>query len=174
MASVTSLSPLEPAGPPPAKRNRYKEGSVAGAGSGPAVGRVPAGRGRTGARAAAVALVALEACALLGVVVWWVVGTLRGGDLRGSELFLAAFALGVAAVLVTAARALALGRRGARGPIVTWQVLQAATATTVVGVPGARVWAVAAVAGSAVVVLLVLAPGVAAVRPGPDGPPERA
>ena len=170
MASVTSLSPSGSGGTPRTGRKRGGERSVGDPGG----VATPAERGRAIARAAAVLLIALEGCALLGIVVGWLAGVVRGGGLRGSEVFLAVFALGVAAALVAAGRTVALGRRGARGPIVTWQVLQAATATTVLGVPAARPWAVAAVAVAAVVVLLVLTPGVAAVRSGPDGPPERA
>jgi hypothetical protein len=131
-------------------------------------------RRRSAARTAAVVLTALEACGLLGVALWWGVGAIGGAGVRGSEVFLAAFALGVAAVLVAAACLLARGRPGARGPIVTWQVLQAATATAVLGVPAAGVWAVAAVVVALAVVVLLLVPGVAAVRSGaapvPPGP----
>ena len=135
----------------------------------------PSARSRAVARTAVAVLTIAEACGLLGVALWWASGAIRGGEVRGSEAFLAVFALAVAAVLVASVRLLVRGRRGARGPVVTWQVLQAATATTVLGVPAARGWAAGAVVVAVVVVALLLVPGVAAVRSGVDpAPPESA
>lgn len=112
------------------------------------------------ARIAAVTLVLVEAAGLIGVVLWWAGTVLSGGPGRTSELFLAAFALAVAAALVAGARALYRRGRGSRGPLITWQVLQAATATSVLGVPAAAGWAVAVLVLSAAVVALLLVPGV--------------
>ena len=127
---------------------------------------------RPAARTAAVLLTFAQAGALIGVAVWWLTGVREDG-IRGSEVFLIAFALGVALVLAAAARGLARGRRGARGPILTWQVLQAVTATTLLGVPQARVWAGIAVASSAALVVLLMTPGVAVVPTGVrSAPPE--
>jgi hypothetical protein len=124
---------------------------------------------RPAARAAAVFLTLAEAAALLALAVWWITG-LRVAGIRGAEVFLIAFAIGVAAVLAASARALARRRRAARGPIVTWQVLQAVTAATLLGVPQARAWAGLALGWSAALVVLLMIPGVSGDRP---APPER-
>lgn len=146
-------------------RDRWATGSGDGARRG--------STNRPAARLAAVVLTFVEAGALLGVAVWWGTAAVRGAGVRGSEVFLIAFALGVALVLAAAARSLALGRRGARGPVVTWQVLQAVTATTVLGVPQARVWAGLAIALSVALVALLMTPGVAVVPTGArSSPPE--
>lgn len=139
---------------------------------------VPAGprdaRVRRGPRAWTVAalLVVIEAVGLAGVVVWWLV-TAVGGRMQGpSEPFLAAFALAVAVALLAASRMLVRGRRGARAPVITWQLLQAATATTVLGVPQAVGWAVGALVLSGLVVVLLLLPVELTDRPAPgDAPP---
>ena len=69
-------------------------------------------------------LVVLQAGALVGMAVAFVTDLVRGvSELPGATVFLAVFALGVAAVLVLAARGLWAGRRWARSPIMTWQVL---------------------------------------------------
>ena len=121
-------------------------------------------------------LTLVEAGALLGVAGWWTTQAAEGGITAGeggitaAEVFLIVFAAGVALVLAAAARALARGRRGARGPILTWQVLQAITATTVLGVPQARLWAVVAIAwAAALFALLIISAGPA----GSPAPPER-
>lgn len=48
----------------------------------------------------------------------------------GSTLAIAVFLVGIAALLVGSARALAHGRRWARGPVLTWQLIQAASGAT--------------------------------------------
>jgi len=69
-------------------------------------------------------LVVLQAGALVGMAVAFVTDLVRGvSELPGATVFLAVFALGVAAVLVLAARGLWAGRRWARSPVMTWQVL---------------------------------------------------
>lgn len=93
-----------------------------------------------------------EAGALAAAAVAWVVLLItRGSAVVGAALFLIVFALGLGAALATAARALRRGSRPARGPIITWQLLQAATAIAVVAVPGRPGWVAAA--ALAVVVL---------------------
>ena len=106
VASVTSLSPSGSGGTPRTGRKRGGERSVGDPGG----VATPAERGRAIARAAAVLLIALEGCALLGIVVGWLAGVVRGGGLRGSEVFLAVFALGVAAALLSGGRQWQIGR----------------------------------------------------------------
>lgn len=88
---------------------------------------------------------------------WVVVELVAGRATRpGVSLFLTVLALGLAAVLVAAARALRRGSRRARGPIVTWQLLQAATGATFVGAsgaPSAVPWLAAGAIALAVVVM---------------------
>ncbi|WP_149205281.1 hypothetical protein [Actinotalea subterranea] len=103
---------------------------------------------------AAVVLVLAEAVSLgvLGLV-WTVRLVAEGTPSLGVSLFLIVFALGVAAALVGLARLHRQGRRGARAPLVTWQVLQGATAVTVLQVgPAVATAAVAWVALAAAVV----------------------
>lgn len=112
-------------------------------------------------------LVVAEAVVLAAAAAWSVVDLVRGvvGN-PATAVFLALFALGVAWVLVAAVRALLRGSRRARGPVVTWQLLQAATGVTVLGVrdtPALLPWfAGVAIAVAAAVVVAVLTP--AAVR----------
>lgn len=131
-------------GPPP-------EGSPGGSAGGSAGGGHP-----PRVVDAAVAGVLLEAVALVAGAVWAVV-ELVTGRATATGAGLAVFALAVAAVLVGAGRALRRGSRRARGPVLTWQLLQAATALTLFGIDGAPValpWGAA--------VALALAVGVAA------------
>lgn len=103
--------------------------------------------------------VALEAV-LLGVAAGAVLVELVGGG-SGSvavSVFLVVFFLGVAAVLLAAARTLWAGRRGGRAPVVTWQILQGLVGITLLS--AGPVWAVAGGAAlvlvSAAVLLLVM------------------
>jgi len=81
---------------------------------------------------ALVVLVLVEAAVLAGLGLWWLV-VLVVGDVQdvGVALFLIGFTLAVAAGLAAGGRALLHGRRGARAPVVTWQLLQGATAVAV-------------------------------------------
>lgn len=104
-----------------------------GRGAGAPRGRgaaVPAARPRT--LLALVVLVLVEAAVLAGLGLWWLV-VLVVGDVQdvGVALFLIGFTLAVAAGLAAGGRALLHGRRGARAPVVTWQLLQGATAVAV-------------------------------------------
>lgn len=102
----------------------------------------------------------VEAVALVGVAGWVLVTVVAAGSTSlGVALFLAAFALGVGALLVVGARALLRGAPRARGPVVTWQLLQAATAVAVLGVPG-RTGAAAGVAVGGIVLAVVVVAGV--------------
>lgn len=112
----------------------------------PAPDRIP------GAFPVALICLAAEALALAGAAVWVLVTVaLHGSAHLGVALFLAAFALGVGALLLVGARALRRGAARARGPVVTWQLLQAATALAVLGAPGRT-----GVAGAVAVVAIVL------------------
>ena len=69
-------------------------------------------------------LVTLEAAAFLGLGVAWTVDVLRGtATMPGASLFLAAFGVGIALLLLLAARGLWRGRRWARSPVIMWQIL---------------------------------------------------
>ena len=117
---------------------------------------------------AAAVLVVAEAVVIAGAAVLWLVRT-GGGEAASVPvaLFLVAFAAGVAVGLGAAARALRRGRRGARAPVITWQLLQGATCLTLLqaGVAPALAWLGLAVA-ALVVVLILLSPPV----PAPPAP----
>ena len=69
-------------------------------------------------------LVIVEAAAFLGLAFAWVTDVLRGGaTMPAASLFLAAFGVGVALLLLLAARGLWRGRRWARSPVIMWQIL---------------------------------------------------
>ena len=69
-------------------------------------------------------LVTVEAAAFLGLGVAWTVDVVRGAaTMPAASLFLAAFGIGVALLLLLAARGLWRGRRWARSPVVMWQIL---------------------------------------------------
>lgn len=86
---------------------------------------------------AAAAVGALVEAVLLvaGGLAWTVVILTGGSDAPGAGVALVALVLGLAAVLVVAARALRRGSRRARGPLVTWQLLQGATAVALLQTP---------------------------------------
>ena len=126
-------------------------------------------RGRTWAAG----LVLVESVALLGAAGLLIVLAIRGRLSTTTDpwptavlvLLAVALALGLAA----AARSLAHGGRGGRAPVITWQLLQAATAITLLGAPAARIGAVVAL----VLALAVLAAVVVAGPPSPDAPVTR-
>jgi hypothetical protein len=69
-------------------------------------------------------LVLLEAALFAGLGVAYLVDAVRGAtDLVGATVFLALFFVAIAALLVLCVRGLWRGRRWARSPVVTWQVL---------------------------------------------------
>lgn len=113
-------------------------------------------------RRLAVALVGIvvETVALVGAGGWVLVTVaVQGSTHLGVALFLAAFALGVGALLLVGARALRRSAPRVRGPVVTWQLLQAATAVTVLAVPG-RTGAAAGVAVGGIALAAVVVAGV--------------
>lgn len=91
------------------------------------------GAGRPAARpvllVVACALVGLEVVALVVAAVLGVVALVRGGT-AGPVLFIVVLALGMAALLAGAARALWNGLRWGRGPVLTTQIFVVVTATT--------------------------------------------
>ncbi len=113
--------------------------------------------GRPAALRLVCVLVLLEAVALVVLAGALVVDLVRGAELPGAVVFLLVFALGVAAALVLAARALWAGRRWARSPVMTWQILLLVLAIGWFGVEPAP-WIVA-------VVLVAAATGVGLVLP---------
>ena len=155
-----TVTSLPPSAPDPGGTGDSGTGARGGIRRGPRAWRVAA------------LLVVTEAVGLAGVVVWWL-GTAAGGGMQApSEPFLAAFALAVAVALLAASRSLVRGHRGARAPVITWQLLQAATATTVLGVPQAVGWAVGALVLSGLVIAGLLLPVELTDRPAPgEGPP---
>ncbi|WP_372595153.1 hypothetical protein [Actinotalea sp.] len=89
-------------------------------------------------RAVAAAGLAVESAALAVGGLWALGVVLRGvADSVAVDLSLAAFALVLAALLALAKRAVLRGRDRVRGPAITWQLLQAATAGTLIGGAGA-------------------------------------
>jgi hypothetical protein len=112
------------------------------------------------------ALVAVEALAFLGLGVAFVVDLTRGNaDLPAATVFLALFAVGVAALLGVAARALWRGRRWARSPVMTWQILLVVMSVGWLGVE-ASVWAVAVTVVAVLVAVGLLLPPVVAATTG--------
>ena len=104
-------------------------------------------------------MVVLEAFALVAVAGWWLVRVAAAGSQNlAVGLFIAVFCLGIAAMLVVAARAVRRGRRGGRSPLVAWQLLQGATSVAVLQVAQGPVavvgWAALGVAAVVLVVLL--------------------
>lgn len=115
----------------------------------------------------ALVLVLAEAAALTVAALGWLVRVVAGA-VEGTSVawFLVTFVMGVAGVLVLSARTLRRGARGGRAPVVTWQLLQAATAVTVLqggaALPVTMVAVLALVVGAVVVGLLVSRSAVAA------------
>lgn len=96
-------------------------------------------------------LVEVAALAAAGVVLLAEVVLGRAAS-AASTAATGAFAVFVAVLLAAAARALWRGRRWGRGPLVTWQVLQAAVALSQIGSP----WLVGGLVALAVAVVLGL------------------
>jgi hypothetical protein len=117
---------------------------------------------RPGALALVCGLVLVQAGLLVGLASVWVVDLLRGESrLPGATVFLALFALGVASVLVLAVRGLWGGRRWARSPVMTWQILLVVLSIGWLGVEVAP-WAVAVLVAAVVVGVGLLLPSVVA------------
>jgi len=115
-------------------------------------------------------LVVLQAGLLVGLGSVWAVDLVRGrSQLPAATAFLVLFALGVAVVLVLGVRGLWAGRRWARSPIMTWQVLLVVMSVGWLGVEPA-LWAVGVLVSAVVVGVGLVLPSVVAVtaeRPAP-------
>jgi hypothetical protein len=121
----------------------------------PATGRAP------GLVLAVVGLVLAQALVLVVAAVGMLVALVRGSQLAGPVLFLVVLAAGLAALLVAAGRALLHGRRWARSPVMTWQILLVVLSVGWIG-SEAGPWAVGVlVVAAAVGVGLLLPPVVA-------------
>lgn len=99
---------------------------------------------------------------MLGLAIAWL-GDLFGGDaeIPGALVFLVLFSLGVAALLAVCARGLRDGRRWARAPVMTWQIMLVVLAVGWLG-SGAPVWAVPVVVVAVAVAVGLLLPSVVA------------
>ena len=93
-------------------------------------------------------LTLLEAAAAVGLAVAWVVDLVSGVSVRpAATVFLVVFGLAVALVLAASARGLWRGRRWARSPVMTWQIMLVVLSLGWVGAdPAPWAWAVLAVA----------------------------
>ncbi|NMR19153.1 hypothetical protein HIR71_02775 [Cellulomonas fimi] len=115
-----------------------------------------------GALAAVALLVIVQAAALVGLGIAWLVDLVRGAaELPAATVFLVVFALGVAAVLVGGIRSLWRGNRWARSPVITWQLLLAVMAIGWLGVEPS-IWAALVLVSTVVVVIGLLLPSVVA------------
>jgi hypothetical protein len=115
------------------------------------------------------ALVLLQAGLAVGLAAAWAVDVLRGESrLPGASVFLALFAVGVALVLAGCVRGLWRGRRWARSPVMTWEILLVVMSFGWLGSDPAP-WVVGVLASAVLAgVALLLPPVVAATvdRPG--------
>jgi len=111
-------------------------------------------------------VVLLQAAVLIGLAGAWVRDLIAGAsEIPGATLFLIAFAVGIAALLIASARALWRGRRWARSPVITWQILLIAMSAGWLGVERTS-WAVAVLVSSLLVVVGLLLPTVVAATSG--------
>ena len=112
---------------------------------------------------AGVALVLVEAAVLVAAALWLLLSVVRGAASSASAgVGVGLFALAMAAILVLAARAVTAGRRGGRAPVLTWQLLQAATAASLLGAgPPVATAAGGALAVAVLVAVLLLGPSTA-------------
>jgi hypothetical protein len=114
--------------------------------------------------------VLLEGVVMAGLAVFVVTVLVSGASqLPGAMAFLAGFCALIAAVLIASARALMNGKRWARSPVITWQVLVAVMGVGWYGAEQTVGTAVALVAATAVVTLLLLPSVVATTRTPVDG-----
>lgn len=83
----------------------------------------------------ALVVAGLEGLVLVGAAVWSIVSTARAGfEDAAVAVALAVFMLLFVGLLVLGIHALWLGRRWGRGPVLTWQLIQAAIAFSVIGI----------------------------------------
>lgn len=121
-------------------------------------------------------VVLVQAAVLIGLAGAWVRDLLAGAsELPAATAFLVLFSLAIAALLIAAARALVRGRRWARSPVLTWQILLLAMSIGWLGAEPTG-WAVAVLASALVVGIGLLVPSVVAATSGrahlPDGGPS--
>lgn len=102
-------------------------------------------------------VVGVEVLLLVAWAVWSLVALVQGTDAVAGAVFLAVFALAVAAVLAASARALVRGRRTGRSPVVTWQLLQVGVAAALLQAGSWLGWALV-VPSVAVVGLMLTRP----------------
>ncbi|MFI2754606.1 hypothetical protein ACGIF2_14340 [Cellulomonas sp. P22] len=110
-------------------------------------------------------LVLLEAALLVGLGVAFAVELVRGAQLPAAMVFLVVFLVAVAAVLGASARGLWRGRRWARSPVVTWQLLLVVLSIGWLQVEPSA-WAVAVLVGALVIVAGLVVPSVVAATTG--------
>jgi predicted MFS family arabinose efflux permease len=139
-----------------------------------------AGQGSAGRRPVPLvvlcALVLLQAGLLVGLAGAWLLDLVRGEvQLPAATIFLVLFALGVAAVLALSARGLWSGRRWARSPVMTWQVLLVVMAVGWLGADPSP-WIVAVLVSALAVAVGLMLPAVVAATveraPEPPGGPR--
>jgi hypothetical protein len=106
---------------------------------------------RSGARGWAALIVAAEAAVVVGAGIYLAVETVVGdAHQRAAAAVLSVIVLAVGLALAWCARALAAGHGWARGPVLTWQLLQAAVAFQTLSnraampMPPAARWAIGA------------------------------
>ena len=111
----------------------------------------------------ALVVAGLEGLLLVGAAIWAIVDMVRTDfESAAVSVALAVFMLLFVGLLVLGIHALWLGRRWGRGPVLTWQLIQAAIAVSVIGI--APPWALypALLASLVVAVGLLLPASVAA------------
>ncbi|WP_156251881.1 hypothetical protein [Pseudactinotalea terrae] len=82
----------------------------------------------------ALVVAGLEGLVLVAAAVWSIASTVRAGfDNAAVAIALSVFMLLFVGLLVLGIHALWLGRRWGRGPVLTWQLIQAAIAFSVIG-----------------------------------------
>ncbi|WP_454049463.1 hypothetical protein [Cellulomonas sp. Marseille-Q8402] len=118
----------------------------------------PPGAAPTSVRVLTV-LVLVQALALVAAAVALVVGLARGTSMPGPVLFLVVLALGMAALLAGAGRALLQGRRWGRAPVMTVQILLVVLAVGWLGVEVAA-WSVGVLVLAVLTGALLLVPAV--------------
>lgn len=117
-------------------------------------------------------MVTLEAAAFLGLGIAWAADVVRGAaTMPAASLFLAAFGVGVALLLLLAARGLWRGRRWARSPVIMWQILLVVLALGWLGADPSA-WAVAVLVVATLVGVGLLLPSVVAVTTARRDAPE--
>ena len=135
--------------------------------------RAPVSDGPRPALLAVLCLVILvQAAVLVGLGGAWLKDLVTGASqLPGATVFLVAFALGIAALLIAAARALWNGRRWARSPVLTWQLLLIAMSVGWLRTEPTG-WAIAVLASAVVVGVGLLLPPVIAATSGRPARPD--